>query len=63
MKEKVLINMDKEDAKRHIANKVYQASFLYERLEGVGKIRGNGHHIMQELCKHAESLVEKYWVE
>lgn len=53
----------KEGAKRKIANKVYQASFLYEQLELAGKISGNAHHIMQELSRYAQELIDKYWID
>lgn len=58
-----LEKMDKETAKSKISNDVYGASFFYEKLEGAGKVRGNGHHIMQELCRYAEELIDKYWIE
>lgn len=63
MKKGVTKDITKEDAKCMISNNVYKASFLYEQLEGVGRIKGNGHHIMQQLCKHAEYLIEKYWID
>ena len=36
-----------------IENAVYEASSLLERLEGVGRLLGNGHHAMQQVAAFA----------
>lgn len=52
-----LENMDVERAANEISNVVYEASHLFERLEGKGKVIGNGHHMMQKVSKFAEDLM------
>lgn len=61
--ERFLSTVTKELAISEIQNAVYQASHLFERLEGVGKIRGNGHHLMQEVASKAKELMEERWID
>lgn len=56
-------NMTKEQALAEIQNKVYEAAHLCERMEGVGKVHGNGHHMMQEIATFAKDLLEKQWID
>lgn len=58
-----LKNMTKEDAKRLLSISVYQATSLIDKLEGAGKIRGNGHHARQKLSAYAEEEVEGRWID
>jgi len=61
--EEQLKNMSLEDAQAAIGDAVYQASFLFESLEGAGKVSGNGHHIMQKLSVHAQDVMAERWTE
>lgn len=56
-------NMTKEQAIAEIQNKVYDAAHLFERLEGVGKIHGNGHHLQQAVAALAKKLMEERWID
>ena len=64
-----LENMDLETAKAELSNALYKASRLVEELEyihtpkGHQRIRGNGHHIRQEICKFGTDLLEERWNE
>lgn len=42
-----------ETAVAEIENAVYEASSLLERLEGVGRLLGNGHHARQKVAAFA----------
>ena len=57
-----LEDMDAGDAVSEIGNAVYEAAHLFERLEGKGKVRGNGHHIMQDVAEYARKLMRERWV-
>lgn len=62
-----LQSMTLEDASVEISNQVYAATGLIERLElckandGSKRIRGNGHHIRQEIAEFAEKLLKDRW--
>lgn len=56
-----LKQLTKEQAISLISNAVYDACHLFERLEAVGKVCGNGHHMMQNISTEAEKLMEKRW--
>lgn len=64
-----LQSMTLEDASVEISNQVYAATGLIERLElckandGSKRIRGNGHHIRQEIAAFAVKLIKYQWVE
>jgi len=58
-----LKNMSLESAQNEISNAIYQASALFELLEYAGKVRGNGHHIAQDLGTHASEKMAERWVE
>lgn len=51
--------MSKETARAEISNAVYEACSLFERLEGCGKVIGNGHHIRQQISKFATDVFDK----
>ena len=53
--------MSLEDAKAALANAVYEASYLLERLEYAGKVNGNGHHARQAVAKFATDELESSW--
>ena len=55
--------MDKESASAALANAVYTAALLLERLEAVGKVHGNGHHMAQKIATQAETLLHERWIE
>ena len=40
-----------------ISNAVYQAALIYEEAEGMGLIRGNGHHMAQALARRAVDML------
>jgi len=61
--EDAIKQLDLKAAAVEISNEVYRASSLFERLEEVGKVRGNGHHIRQEVAKFAENLMKERWVD
>ncbi len=52
-----------EEAQRRIANAVYEATDIVERLEGAGLIWGNGHHIRQNLAQMASDTLKERWNE
>lgn len=53
-----------ETAEVDVSNAAYAAVVgLFESLEHAGKIRGNGHHMAQEVAKHASDLVKSRWAE
>lgn len=54
-----LEKMTADQAAHEISKSVYEASHLFERLEGRRKVRGNGHHIMQKVAKFAEDLMRE----
>ena len=55
--------MTKEEAVAEIGNRVYQASCsLFEKLEGEGYIRGNGHHIAQVISKYAKEIMKNRFI-
>jgi len=56
-----LKDMSLEKAITEIINEVYAATSLFERLEGKGKIIGNGHRIRQKVSKFAEALMRSRW--
>ena len=56
-------NLDRESAVNEIENIIYTATSLIERLEGAGKIYGNGHHIRQRIAGFAVQQIEKNWKE
>ena len=54
-----LKKMSLKEARTAISNEVYSGSALFELLEG--KVRGNGHHIRQEVARYAQKLMEERW--
>ena len=40
--------MSDDEAVRRIENSVYEATALFERMEGAGRFEGNGHHARQK---------------
>lgn len=44
------------------ANAAYQALGAFEDLENAGQVRGNGHHMRQQIAKEAADLVRERWV-
>jgi hypothetical protein len=55
--------MTLSDAKTELQNRIYVATSFIEDLEfcKVNKIRGNGHHIRQQICEFAANLLEERW--
>ena len=56
-----LDNMDLDTAMVEISNHAYEATQLFEILEGKGKVSGNGHHIRQEVCAFVQKLMREHW--
>lgn len=55
--------MTLEQAEAEISRKVYEACLLFERMENRGKVRGNGHHMAQNMAKQAADLMRERWVD
>lgn len=64
-----LQSMSLADASAKISNRVYAATGLIEQLEyckskdGGKRIRGNGHHLRQEIAAFAAKLLKENWEE
>ena len=56
-----LNKMTLTDACTEISNAVYENTRLIELLEGVRKIRGNGHHVRQNIAKYAKNILIERW--
>ena len=55
-----LAALDKTKAETEVFQLVYDATAMIERLESVGRITGNGHHIRQDIAKYAaDKLAER----
>lgn len=53
-----------EQAEADVSNAAYAAvTGLFEGLEFAGRVRGNGHHMAQDVAKFASELVKKRWIE
>ena len=48
--------MSNDETVRRIENSVYEATALFERMEGAGRLAGNGHHARQ---KAAAAIAEE----
>jgi hypothetical protein len=57
----ITIEITKESASVEISNRVYQAALLFEQLESLGLIQGNGHHLAQKVAEFAKTLLDKRW--
>jgi hypothetical protein len=57
-----LADMTMEHATTAICNAIYETALFYERLEGAGKITGNGHHMAQELASVAAAMLRDRWI-
>lgn len=51
-----------EDAQVELGNLLYRVGLLYEYLEHEGRVRGNGHHMAQELSQFGTELLARQWV-
>lgn len=56
-----LLRMPLEKAKTELSNRIYDTARIIELLGGKGKVRGNGHHIRQNIAAYAENLLEEKW--
>jgi hypothetical protein len=59
----VINTMDLETACAEISNSVYATCLLFERLEDRGVLRGNGHHMAQQIAGEAEKLMKERWIQ
>lgn len=57
-----LAAMSLAEAECELSNRVYKAAIFFEHLEGKGKVRGNGHHMAQEICRQACEMLRGRWV-
>lgn len=57
--EEWLKSVTAETAIAEIENAVYEASSLLERLEGVGRLLGNGHHARQNVAAFAANELKE----
>lgn len=55
--------MTLKDAEAELSNAVYAATSLLERLEGVGRLVGNGHHARQKIAQMAVEELRSRWQE
>jgi hypothetical protein len=53
--------MTREQAEAEISKAVYEATAIFERLEGQGLIMGNGHHARQKLAQAAVEDLRSRW--
>ena len=58
-----LNGLTEDQAVNIIERAAYDACHLFERLEAVGKVRGNGHHMMQAIGAEAGKLMRERWIE
>ena len=56
---KIKINDKIKDIKCQVGNVLYRASLIFENLEHLHIIIGNGHHIAQKISKDAQDLFEE----
>ena len=61
MPDEKLQNMTLQDAEAELSKRVYAATRLIEELEFAGHVRGNGHHIRQEIAAFAVKLLREQW--
>lgn len=54
-------DLDLEHAESALSNIVYEATQLVEKLEMAGLVRGNGHHIRQNIARFAMEELRKHW--
>ena len=54
--------MSLEEASAELSRRVYEAAILFERLEGAGKVFGNGHHAAQKLAAFAVDDLKARWL-
>lgn len=63
------ISMSLYEAKAELSARIYEATRMIEDLEhcraesGARRIRGNGHHIRQQIVAFAADLLEERWQE
>lgn len=53
--------MTEDQAVNFIENFVYDATALFEMLEWVNKVYGNGHHMRQNIAAKAGELMRERW--
>jgi len=53
--------MTKDEAINEIGNRVYEASLLFEELEGSIGLPCNGHHQAQEIARYAQDRMKKLY--
>jgi hypothetical protein len=53
--------MTLEQARAELSNALYEASELFERLEGAGLVSGNGHHLRQAVVAFAVRELDNSW--
>ena len=54
-------DMTYEQVQAEIRNRIYQASLIFEELENLGLVHGNGHHMAQRMIQTAEEQLRIHW--
>lgn len=57
-----LAGLTLDQAETEVVNAIYAAALIFERLEHAGVVRGNGHHMAQEMSAAAEKLLRERWI-
>ncbi len=54
--------MNYKTIESHIENEFYRFSLVFEKLEHMGKLTGNGHHWAQYVSAYAKDILDKNWI-
>lgn len=59
-----LSEMDDKQIEAEVSDRVYAAALVFETLESLGKVHGNGHHMAQKVADFAAKLYrERHQIE
>uniref|UniRef100_A0A6H1ZCC3 Uncharacterized protein n=1 Tax=viral metagenome TaxID=1070528 RepID=A0A6H1ZCC3_9ZZZZ len=53
--------MSREDLENEIINYTYSQMLIFETLEHFGILRGNGHHMAQEMAEKAKEIFNNHY--
>ncbi len=56
-----LSKMSDAEIERQLYSDIYEASQLIEKMEGLGRIFGNGHHARQKIAENAVEELKSRW--
>ena len=51
--------MTKQQAADYLSDAIYKVAIIFETWEAEGKVKGNGHHIAQDIAAYAEHVVQQ----